>query len=189
MRVEYCDQPHPIPVTIPGAYEPFVCAKYKSRDFRFENEVRVVYSRSSLLARVDVGVPIKAEPGKGTHIPIKKMLDLSSTPSTEIWMLRPAEPGKGTHTYRPIPLPEGAKGVIAHSSVDDAPGTYVKIRSIRALVKNGVYVSPRASPWMIEAVKSLMRTYGHDPSLVHRSALTHLFEMETMPPFQHNITY
>ena len=189
MRVEYCDQPHPVPVAIPGAYDPLVCAKYKSRDFRFENEVRVVYSRSAQLAVLDVGVPIQAEPGKGTHIPIKKVSDLPTTPSAEIWMLRPSEPGKGTHTYRPIPLPDGAKGVIDYSSVDHAPGTYVKIKSIHAFMKNGVYVSPRAGPWMMETVKSVMRTYGHAPSLVRRSAFTHLFETETPPPFQHNVTY
>ena len=189
MRVEYRDQPHPVPVTIPGAYEPVACAKYKSRDFEYENEVRVVYSRSSLLAVVDVGVPIQAEPGKGTHIPIEKISDLPTSPSAEIWMLRPVEPGSGTHTYRPIPLPDGARGVIAYSSVDHAPGTYVKIQSINAFLKNGVYVSPRANPWMMETVKSVMRTYGHDPSLIRQSVFTYLFEAETPAPFRHNITY
>ena len=189
MRVEYCDQPHNIPVTIPGTFWPPICAKYKSRDFRYENEVRVVYSRTSLLAKVDVGVPIQAEPGKGTHIPIKKMLDLPTTPKAEIWTLKPTEPGKGTHTYRPIPLPDGVEGVVDYSSVDCAPGTCVKIKSIRAFMKNGVFVSPRASPWMIETVKSVMQKYGHDPSLVRKSALTHLFETQTEPPFEHNISY
>ena len=189
MRVQYCDQPHPIPVTVLEPFWPPICAKYKSRDFRHENEVRVVYSRSSLLAVLDVGVPIQTEPGEGTHIPIKKLADLPTTPRAEVWTLKPTEPGKGTHTYRPIPLPDGGVGVIDYASVDHATGTYVKIKSIRAFMKNGVHVSPRANPWMIETVKSVMRTYGHDPTLARQSALTHLFEVPASPPFPHNITY
>ena len=134
-------------------------------------------------------MPIQAEPGKGTHIPIKKMVDLPATPRTEIWTLKPAEPGKGTHTFRPIPLPDGVEGVVDYSSVDDASGTYVRVKSIRAFVKHGVYVSPRASPWMIDTVESVLRTYGHDPSLVRQSAFTHLFEVHSSLPFPHNITY
>ena len=189
MRVEYCDQPHPIPVAIPGRYSPMVCAKYKSRDFRHENEVRVVYSRSPLRAVLDVGVPIHAGPDGGTHIPIEKLADLPTTPRSEVWTLRPTEPGEGTHTYLPIPLPDGGVGVVDYTSVDDAPGTYVQISSIHALMKNGVYVSPRANPWIIETIQSVMRTYGHDPTLACQSALTHLFGAPASPPFPHNITY
>ena len=189
MRVEYCDQPHPIPVTIPGSDWPPICAKYKSRDFRHEQEVRVVYSRSALRAVLDVGVPIAAGPGKGTHVPIKKLADLPTTPRAEVWTLKSTEAGEGTHTYCPIPLPDGGKGVIDYSSVDDAPGTYVNIKSIHALMKHGVYVSPRARSWMIETIQSVMRTYGHDPTLARQSALTHLFETPTTPTFEHNITY
>ena len=42
---------------------------------------------------------------------------------------------------------------------------------------------------MIETVKSVMRTYGHDPTLARQSALTRLFEVPASPPFPHNITY
>ena len=80
-------------------------------------------------------------------------------------------------------------GVIDYASVDHATGTYVKIKSIYAFMAHGVYVSPRASPWMIETVKSVMRTYGHDPTLARQSALTRLFEVPASPPFPHNITY
>ena len=73
--------------------------------------------------------------------------------------------------------------------VPPTSGTYINIKSIGASMKNGVFVSPRANPWMIETVKSVMRTYGHDPSLVRQSALTHLFETPTAPPFEHNISY
>ena len=68
-------------------------------------------------------------------------------------------------------------------------GTYIKIKSIRAFVKNGVFVSPRANPWMVETVKSVMRTYGHNAALVRPSALTPNFAKPSSPPFRHNITY
>ena len=122
MRVEYCDEPHPILVT-PGVFSPF-CAKYKSSDFQHENEVRVVYM-----------------PSMGT----------TSTPSTS--------------------------------------GGYFKINSIHALAKYGVVVSPRANPWWVETVKSVMGNYGHDPALVRPSDLTPNFATPSSPPFQHNITY
>ena len=189
MRVEYCDRPQPIPVTTMEPFWPPICAKYKSRDFRHENEVRVVYSRSPQLAVLDVGVPIPAEPGQGTHVPIKKLADRPTTPRTEMWTLKRTESGKGTHTYLPIPLPDGGVGVIDYASVDDAPGTYIEIKSLTALAKHGVYVSPRANPWIIESVKSVMRTYGHNPTLARPSALTHLFQVTALPPFKHNITY
>ena len=67
-------------------------------------------------------------------------------------------------------------GVLDYSSVLPATGTYIRIKSIRALMKNGVYISPRANPWMIETVKSVMCTYGYETPLVRRSALSHLFE-------------
>ncbi|MDE0289298.1 MAG: hypothetical protein OXJ36_18200, partial [bacterium] len=145
MRVEYCDQPQPIPVTTQEPFWPPICAKYKSREFRHENEVRVVYSRSTQRAVRDVGVP--------------------------------------------IPFPDGGVGVIDYDSVDDTSGTYVEIKSIHALTKHGIYVSPRANRWMIESVKSVMGTYGHDPTLVRQSALTHLFQEPAPPPFKHNIVY
>lgn len=188
MRVEYCDQPQPIPVTSQEPFWPPICAKYKSREFRHENEVRVVYSRSPQRAVRDVGVPIPAGPGEGTHIPIKK-LDLPRTPGAEVWTLKPTQPGEGTHTYLPIPLPDGGVGVIDYDSVNDTSGTYVAIKSLHALTKHGIYVSPRANPWMIESVVSVMGTYGHDPTLVHQSALTHLFQEPPPPPFKHNIAY
>ena len=188
MKVEYCDQPRTIPVAIPGGYGPFLCAKYKSSDFRYEHEVRVVYSRSVLSTLLTPGVPIPAEPGKGTHIPVKKVTELGNPPA-EIWLMMAAEPGSGTHTCVPIPLPDGAEGVLPYEIVPPTSGTYIKIKSIGAFMKNGVFVSPRANPWMIETVKSVMRTYGHDPSLVRQSALTHLFETPTAPPFEHNISY
>ena len=183
MRVQYCDQPHPIPVAIPGSYEPFVCAKYKSSDFQYENEVRVVYGRSPLSTPVTAGVPIPAAPGKGTHDLVKKVSE-----SPEIWFMREVEPGSGTHTCIPI-LPDGVEGILPYDLVPAASGTYVKIKSIHAFAKNGVVVSPRATPWMVETVKSVMRTYGHDPALVRPSALTPNFAAPLSPPFQHSITY
>ena len=183
MRVEYCDQPHTIRVAIPGSYEPMVCAKYKSSDFQYENEVRVVYSRSTL-AITTPGVPTPAEPGKGTHIPIRRLWELHPR---DVWLMQPAEPGGGTHTCVPIPLPYGTKGVIVDPG--RTPGTYIRVRSIPALMKNGVYVSPRATPWMFETVQSIMAARGHCPSLVHKSALTHLFDTRISPPFRHTITY
>ena len=188
MRVEYCDQRHTIPVAIPGTFWPPICAKHKSNDFQYENEVRIVYGRSSLQAVTTPGVPIPAELGKGTHIPIKKIADAPTTPRAEIWAMKRTEPGEGTHTCIPI-LPDGVEGVIDYSIVPPTSGTYIKIKSIHALMKNGVFVSPRANPWMFETVKSVLRAYGHDPSLVRKSALTHLFEAPIPPPFQHNITY
>ena len=188
MEVEYCDQPRTIPVAIPGGFGPFLCAKYKSSDFRYENEVRVVYSRSEASTFLTPGVPVPAEPGKGTHIPVKKAAGWANSPAG-VWLMMAAGPGSGTHTCIPMPLPEGVEGVLPYEIVPPTSGTYIKIKSIHAFVKNGVFVSPRANPWMIETVKSVMRTYGHDPSLVRPSALTHLFETEVSPPFQHNITY
>ena len=188
MRVEYSDQPRTIPVAIPGPDSPFLCAKYKSSDFRFENEVRVVYGRSVLSTPVTAGVPTPAAPGKGTHALIKKVSELADPPA-EIWLMRAAEPGLGTHTCLPIPLPDGVEGVLPYGLVPPASGTYIKIKSIHAVVKNGVFVSPRATPWMVETVKSAMRTYGHDATLVYPSALTPNFATPTSPPFRHNITY
>ena len=188
VRVEYLGQRKVIHINLPGSYTPALCAKYKSHDFQYENEIRIVYSRSVAPAVTVVGVPIRAEPGKGTHIPAKKIADVPTTPKAEIWTMKPAEPGEGTHTYMPI-LPNDIEGVIDYSIVPPASGTYIEIKSIHALMKNGVLVSPRANPWMFETVKSVLRAYGHDPSLVRKSALTHLFETPTSPPFQHNITY
>ena len=187
VRVEYCDQPQTIHVKRSKSYDPVLCAKYKSSDFRYENEVRIVYSRSGLLAVTTPGVPIPAEPGKGTHILIKKIADHPIS-QDEIWLLRPVAPGKGTHTCKPI-LPDGIVGVIDYSSVPPATGTYIRVTSIPALMINGVYVSPRANRWAVETVKSLMTTYGHDSSLVQNSALSYLFETATPPPFEHKITY
>ena len=104
MKVEYSDEPKTISINLPSVYTPVLCAKYKSSDFRYENEVRVVYSRSGLLAVTIPGVPIRAEPGKGTHLRIKKIAEIGAS-KEEIWTLRPAEPDKGTHTVKPIPLP------------------------------------------------------------------------------------
>ena len=133
MRVEYTEEPKEIRLNPPTVYEPVLCAKYKSSDFRHEKEVRVVYSRSALNA---------------------------------------------------------ARGnVLAYSSVPAAEGTYIRIRSIRALMKFGVYVSPRAAPWLHDTVQSVMRTYGHDPALVRRSSLSGHFEAPSAQPFQHNIQY
>ena len=72
MRVQYCDQPHPIPVTVPGPFWPPICAKYKSRDFRHENEVRVVYSRSALPAQLDA---IAAE--QGWQDSVEELIEMS----------------------------------------------------------------------------------------------------------------
>ena len=184
MRVEYCDQPRTIPVAIPGGYDPVLCAKYKSSDFQYENEVRVVYGRSVLSTPVTVGVPIPAAPGKGTHVLIKKVSE-----SAETWLMRAVEPGAGTHTRIPMPLPDGVEGVLPYDLVPPISGTYIKIKSIHALAKNGVFVSPRANPWMVETVKSVMRNYGHNPALVRPSALTPNFATPSSPPFRHNITY
>ncbi len=184
MRVEYCDQPHPIPVAIPGGYNPFVCAKYKSSDFQHENEVRVVYGRSVLSTPVTAGVPIPAAPGKGTHIPIKEVRGSGKT-----WFMWEVEPGAGTHTSEPMPLPDGTIGILPNGLVPPTSGTYINIKSIHALAKNGVVVSPRANPWMVETVKSVMENYGHDPGLVRPSALTPNFATPASPPFRHNITY
>ena len=188
MKVEYLSHPKVISLNPPIYYTPVLSAKYKSNDFQYENEVRIVYARSSLQAVTTPGVPIPAELGKGTHIPIKKIADAPTTPRAEIWLMKRTEPGEGTHTCIPI-LPDGVQGVIDYSIVPPASGTYIKIKSIYALVKNGIFVSPRAKPWMFETVKSVLRAYGHDPSLVRKSALTHLFETPISPPFQHNITY
>ena len=188
MKVEYSDEPRTIPVAIPGGFNPFVCAKYKSSDFRHEDEVRVVYGRSPLSTMLTLGVPSPAEPGEGTHVLIKKVGE-SASPPAETWLMMAAEPRLGTHTCIPVPLPDGVEGILPDGLVPPTSGTYIKIRSIRAFVKNGVFVSPRAHPWMVETVKSFMRTYGHDPSLVRPSALTHLFEAEASPPFPHNISY
>ena len=132
VRVEYCDQPQTIHVKRSKSYDPVLCAKYKSSDFRYENEVRIVYSRSGLLAVTTPGVPIPAEPGKGTHILIKKIADHPIS-QDEIWLLRPVAPGKGTHTCKPI-LPDGIVGVIDYSSVPPATGTYIRVTSIPALM-------------------------------------------------------
>ena len=183
MRVEYCDQPHPIPVAIPGVFNPFLCAKYKSSDFQYENEVRVVYGRSPLSTLVTAGVPIPAAPGKGTHVLIKKV-----TESAEVWFMRAVEPGAGTHTCIPM-LPDGVEGVLPDGFVPPTSGTYIQIKSIHELANNGVFVSPRANPWMVKTVKYVMGNYGHDPALVRPSDLTPNFETPSAPPFQHNITY
>ena len=188
LKVEYCDQRRTIPVAIPGPDWPFLCAKYKSSDFQYENEVRVVYGRSVLSTLLTPGVPIPAEPGKGTHIPVEKVAELGNPPA-EVWLMMAAEPGSGTHTCIPIPLPNGVEGVLAYDLVPATSGTYIKIKSIRAFVKNGVFVSPRANPWMVETVKSVMRTYGHNAALVRPSALTPNFAKPSSPPFRHNITY
>ena len=188
MKVEYCDQSRTIPVAIPGPDWPFLCAKYKSSDFQYENEVRVVYGRSVLSTPVTVGVPIPAAPGKGTHVLIKNVSESADAPA-EIWLMMAAEPGSGTHTCIPIPLPDGVEGVLPYDLVPPTSGTYIKIKSIHAFAKNGVVVSPRANPWMVETVKSVMRTYGHNDALVRPSALTPNFATPSSPPFRHNITY
>ena len=124
----------------------------------------------------------------GPEIFIKKVSE-SARPPAEIWLMMAAEPGSGTHTCILMPLPDGVAGILPDGLVPPTSGTYIEIKSIHAFVKNGVFVSPRANPWLIEAVKSVMRTYGHDPSLVRPSARTHLFEAEASPPFRHNISY
>lgn len=50
MKVRYHAQPRSVAVQIPGAVNPLVWPQHKSSDFEFENEVRVVYSRSDLVA-------------------------------------------------------------------------------------------------------------------------------------------
>ena len=179
MRVEYCDQPHPIHVT-PGGIDTTICAKYKSSDFQYENEVRVVYGRSVLSTPVTAGVPILAAPGEGTHVLIKEVSESAKT-----WFMREVEPGSGTHTCIPT-LPDGVEGVLPDGLVPPTSGTYININSIHAFAKNGVVVSPRANPWMVETIESVMENYGHDPGLVRPSALTPNF---ATPPFRHNITY
>ena len=188
MRVEYCDQPRTIPVAIPGSYDPLLCAKYKSSDFQYENEVRVVYGRLLLSDMVTAGVPILAAPGKGTHVLVKQVPVKRVPGLPEIWFMRAVEPGSGTHTCIPT-LPDGVEGVLPYDLVPPTSGTYIKIKSIHALAKNGVVVSPRANPWMVETVKSVMGNYGHDPALVRPSALTPNFETPSAPPFpaQHHL--
>ena len=133
MKVEYTDEPKEIVLNPPTVFEPHLCAKYKSSDFRHEQEIRVVYSRS----------PLHALQGN----------------------------------------------MLVYSSVPTAEGTYIRIRSINALMKFGIYLSPRAAPWLHDTVRSLMATYGHDPGLVRNSSLTGHFKKKSIEPFQHNIQY
>ena len=137
---------------------------------------------------VTAGVPILAAPGKGTHVLVKEVPVKRVPGLPEIWFMRAVEPGSGTHTCIPT-LPDGVEGVLPYDLVPPTSGTYIKIKSIHALAKNGVVVSPRANPWMVETVKSVMGNYGHDPALVRPSALTPNFETPSAPPFPHNITY
>ena len=133
MKVEYSDKPKDICLDPPTVFEPVLCAKYKSSDFRHEREIRVAYSRSALHA--------------------------------------------------------AQRDVLSYSSVPAAQGTYIRIRSLHALMKFGVYVSPRAAPWLYDTVQSIVSTYGHDPAIVHRSALSGHFEAPAIQPFQHNIQH
>lgn len=188
MKVEYLPQPKVIELDPPVSYLPSECAKYKSADFQYENEVRIVYGRSSLLAAHEVGVPRPAEPGTGTHIRVKQVHQ-DTQRGLEIWAMKRAEPNEATHTCIQIPPKDVAAGVLLdYSTVPPAPGTHIKIKSMRAFMKNGVYVSPRAHPWMFETVKSVLQAYGCDPSLVHNSEIPH-FQTPTSTPFEHNITY
>ena len=102
MKVEYLDQPKVVSLNPPTYYTPALCAKYKSSDFQYESEIRVVYCRSSQLAVNDVGVPLPAEPGTGTHICIKRMFE-DPQRRFEIWAMKPTEPGEGTHTCLAYP--------------------------------------------------------------------------------------
>ncbi len=193
MQVIYSDDPAPVTVDIPGSFDPTSAARHKSRDFEHENEVRVVYARSTLEAVAEVGIPKPAAPGKGTHHPIKKLGELRVGPAgevVEIWALKSAKAGEGTHTCTPLPpIPGAPAGVILDELVPPPSGTYIKIQVIADLLRHGVFVSPRANPWMIQTARSVMQAYGHDCSLVQPSSLTPNFETVNTPPFQHNITY
>ena len=186
-RVEYRPEPEPIHLNPPTVFVPVACAKYKSSDFQFENEIRVVYSRSALLAATgnDMGVPRPAEPGEGTHTRVKKIANIKGT-GIEVWEMKRVDPGAGTHKCAVLPT-EGK--FVDYSLVPPASGTRVKVKSIDALMKKGVYVSPRAQPWMYDTVKSVLNAYGHNCALVRESAFTRLFKTETTVPFEHAIKY
>lgn len=76
-----------------------------------------------------------------------------------------------------------------YSSVPAPEGTYIRIRDLRALMQLGVYVSPRAAPWLHDTVLSVMKAYGLDPVLVRRSVLSGHFETPRAQPFEHFIRY
>ena len=133
MRVEYTDEPQVINVGPTSHWKPSDCAKFKSSDFRHEQEIRVVLCRSQL------------------HAARSGDFDVSAVPAAE--------------------------------------GTYIRIRSMRDLMKHGVYASPRAVPWLHDTVQSVMKTYGQDPTLVLRSSLSGHFEIPGAQPFQHHIRY
>ena len=193
MRVQYRPSRQRIHLTPPTTFYPAECAQYKSKEFQHEREVRVVYSRSALHAETVAGVPVPATPGEGTHSLIRKLADLGPSPRAsdpdhqasngEVWLMRFEGEGRGTHHCLPL------QSVLDYSIVPDASGTYIRIGNLRAFMKHGVYVSPKARPWLYDTVRRVIQNFGHDASFVNRSALTDSFQDPPEPPFQHAIRY
>ena len=193
MRVQYRPRPEPIHLTPPTFFFPAECAQYKSEDFRHEQEVRVVYSRSVLQVATVAGVPVAASQGEGTHSLIRKLADLGPIRRVteladqafngEVWLMSFEGEGHGTHGCIPL------RSVLDYSAAKEPSGTYIRIRNMLAFMKHGVHISPKAHPWLYDTVRRVMQNYGHDASLLRRSTLTDTFQRPPEPPVQHAIRY
>ena len=81
------------------------------------------------------------------------------------------------------------RNTIAYESVPAASGASFKIRSMTPFARHGIVVAPRAPAWVLDAVRSLMRQYGHDGVEVRPSRLTEQLRAAGPPPFESNIVY
>lgn len=190
MRVEYRDEPEEIILQPPITFSPIECAKYKAKDFEYENEVRIVYSRSPLHAVKEMGIAMRVKPGEGTHEIVKKIADLPIPTQDDrlrdgVCLMEYVGEGEGTHRFIPIP---DSPSVFDPETGPPAAGTSITIKSIGALTKCGVYVSPRGAPWMHATVQSVLAAYNCG-SRVHRSALSKHLQPPPIERFGHAIEY